>query len=402
MTKYIKLGCLIIAIVLFDACSGNKDEVEIKAENIEINGDLNSNIKIPNGTYKVSNTKNDLILNLKVEFTNTLNSNDFEELSVEFIDKDKTPIVGIEKFEVAKGLWSTNDGVEKIEQGLKKGSGNSYIQLVCAGVHLDEDKLKIMELIKNNAVSFIVNTKLSKQENTQIENNVNDNNLAIIRDFVQAENNRNIDLIMGSFSNNIERYYKVQNPSTSEVRSKYLQVWDRNTSSTNTVKSITKQSDGSYLLITDFNYKLNGENKQKSNCVVEYRLDENNKITSITNDVSTKPIANNTTNNTSNNTSTTTDDFSNSGDENFDKYLDDYEKLMDEYMSFLNKSVKGDFSAMSQASSIMEKAEALDRDMKNAKSNNKLNSQQVQRLMKLEAKLLNASAELMSNLPKMK
>lgn len=80
------------------------------------------------------------------------------------------------------------------------------------------------------------------------------------------------------------------------------------------------------------------------------------------------------------------------GGDDIDAMLDSYEEFVDEYISYVKKAANGDVSALAQYPKVMAKAEALDKKIKSVKSD--LTSSQMQRYMKITAKMTKAAQDL--------
>lgn len=87
-------------------------------------------------------------------------------------------------------------------------------------------------------------------------------------------------------------------------------------------------------------------------------------------------------------------EVSNSGNENYDKVLDDYEAYVDKYLVFLKKANKGDMSAMQEYPALMEKAQDLEKSLKEAENDKSLNASQMKRMVKIQTKMLNAAIDM--------
>ena len=83
-----------------------------------------------------------------------------------------------------------------------------------------------------------------------------------------------------------------------------------------------------------------------------------------------------------------------SGGKNWDKMLDDYEKYVHEYMKFYKSAMKGDQSALSEYPSLLEKATNLSVSMTNAQSDNQLNANQINRMVKIQTEMASAAIEM--------
>lgn len=90
---------------------------------------------------------------------------------------------------------------------------------------------------------------------------------------------------------------------------------------------------------------------------------------------------------------TTSDVISDSGNEDFDKMLVDYDDYVTQYIKFYKKAMKGDDNAFAEYPALMEKATVLSRSMKKAKSENKLTAKQIKKMMEIEMKMLQAASE---------
>mgnify|MGYP003585231245 CR=1 FL=1 len=88
-------------------------------------------------------------------------------------------------------------------------------------------------------------------------------------------------------------------------------------------------------------------------------------------------------------TSSYSDNDSNSNQE-WDEVLDNYEKYVDEYISFLKKANSGDASAMEKYPSLMEKAQEFEESLTQAQDDNSLTATQIKRMAKIQNKMLNA------------
>lgn len=75
---------------------------------------------------------------------------------------------------------------------------------------------------------------------------------------------------------------------------------------------------------------------------------------------------------------------------NWDKLLDDYDSYVDKYVKLYKKAMAGDNSALSEYPSLMQKAEKLQTSLAKAQSDNSLTASQAGRMMKIQNKMLNA------------
>jgi hypothetical protein len=74
---------------------------------------------------------------------------------------------------------------------------------------------------------------------------------------------------------------------------------------------------------------------------------------------------------------------------NWDKVLGDYDKFADQYIKLFKKAQAGDMSALSEYSSVLEKAEKLSSQLENAGSD--LTSAQLAKFTKIQTKIANAA-----------
>lgn len=80
--------------------------------------------------------------------------------------------------------------------------------------------------------------------------------------------------------------------------------------------------------------------------------------------------------------------------ENYDELLDNYESYVDKYLEFLKKVNSENMGAMEDYPELLEKAEDLEKSLKEADNKKQLTKRQMKRLMKIQTKMLNASIEM--------
>jgi hypothetical protein len=80
-----------------------------------------------------------------------------------------------------------------------------------------------------------------------------------------------------------------------------------------------------------------------------------------------------------------------SGSENWDQMLNDYEQYVDEYIKFYKLAMKGDASALSEYPEMMEKATNLSESMQKAQNDNQLSVKQLNRMAKIQTRMLQAA-----------
>lgn len=86
------------------------------------------------------------------------------------------------------------------------------------------------------------------------------------------------------------------------------------------------------------------------------------------------------------------DDSSSSGDEDWDSLIDSYEEYVDKYISYMEKAMKGDMSALAEYPSLLEKVEEYSTKMDKAKGN--MSSAQMSRYMKITNKMTEAAMKM--------
>ncbi len=80
----------------------------------------------------------------------------------------------------------------------------------------------------------------------------------------------------------------------------------------------------------------------------------------------------------------------NSSSKNWDKLLEDYEKYVNQYIKFYKKAQNGNMSALQEYPNLLKKAEKLQRSLEKAKNDNSLSVSQLQKLNRIQFKMLNA------------
>lgn len=82
--------------------------------------------------------------------------------------------------------------------------------------------------------------------------------------FLAAEDERNIETILGYYSRDISRYYDSKKPTFEELMKRYLFIWSFTTNAKNSIQNITKVNDYTYDVQTLFNYYNTKKAEQKS------------------------------------------------------------------------------------------------------------------------------------------
>lgn len=101
----------------------------------------------------------------------------------------------------------------------------------------------------------------------------------IIKNFLVAENNRNIDEIMTFYSTNVGRYWNLINPSHEEIRKQYSLAWVKTHYATNGVIKYEKTGINSFIFSIEFTYHLKKSNIVKQDITKVYFRLSDGKIT---------------------------------------------------------------------------------------------------------------------------
>ena len=75
---------------------------------------------------------------------------------------------------------------------------------------------------------------------------------------------------------------------------------------------------------------------------------------------------------------------------NWDKMLDDYELYVTDYVALYKRAIKGDNDAFLAYPELLEKAENLEKSMKEAEKNKQLTAAQLKRMTKIQVKMIEA------------
>ncbi|MEI6757440.1 MAG: hypothetical protein WCK85_06260 [Chlorobium sp.] len=102
---------------------------------------------------------------------------------------------------------------------------------------------------------------------------------SIIRDFVIAEDNRDLNKIINCFSTDLVRYWDLSYPTHDELIAKYLSVWNKSYQSKNIVTEIRNIDNQTFDLLTEYEYSEFGRTKPFSRTsTVRFHFDDNGKI----------------------------------------------------------------------------------------------------------------------------
>ncbi len=120
-------------------------------------------------------------------------------------------------------------------------------------------------------------TEIDESESVSIV----DNEL-FLKQFLQAEDNRDFDKIYSFFAPNMKRYWSFEYPSYDKLKKEYLASWDRSQYSRNNIQQIEKINDLTFNVYIDFEFlQYNHENEKHVNSELRFIFDENGKITEM-------------------------------------------------------------------------------------------------------------------------
>lgn len=104
-------------------------------------------------------------------------------------------------------------------------------------------------------------------------------NINTIRNFVNAEDERDFSAIEKYFSPNIVSYWDMNYPTSNQLRNRYESIWNKTSDNDNTVDRIEKIGDKTYEMFGEYSYYgiKTGEN-YKIKTHILFVLDDNHKI----------------------------------------------------------------------------------------------------------------------------
>lgn len=126
--------------------------------------------------------------------------------------------------------------------------------------------------------------KLTTNSNEE-KNSTTDNRTTkeeIIKDFIEAEDSRDLDEILTFYSDSPERYWNDLNPSTEQIIEEYKGAWKKYEYTKNAIIDIRRVDRYNYILVTDFLFsKSYGETPKNKRSKVRIIFNEDNKIAQI-------------------------------------------------------------------------------------------------------------------------
>lgn len=155
------------------------------------------------------------------------------------------------------------------------------------------------------------------------------------------------------------------------------------------LKGLLKNGNGEFIatFYMQTPYELIGEDFKK----ILAEKENNLKSFSISSSVVIDEFENNTSDAASESSNDGLSSNDETGSENWDKLLDDYEAYVDDYIRLYKKAMNGDQSALAEYPSLMEKATNLQESMTQAQSDNKLSGKQISRLTTIQTKMIQAA-----------
>lgn len=101
-----------------------------------------------------------------------------------------------------------------------------------------------------------------------------------------------------------------------------------------------------------------------------------------------------TSTSSSSDTDSDNENTSSSDNKEWDKVLDDYEAYVDKNLKIIKKMKNDDLTAIAEYPALMEKAKDLEESLQSAQKNKSLSSKQLNRMMKIQTKMLQATQDM--------
>lgn len=364
MTKTTRLLTLFLFIstCLLLGCS-NKKDISLKPKSTQIKGDLGDYFEVVDKEYKIPIAKNYLEQLISVEVKRK--DKDFP------FDSDKINPFGTngeEQYHVGFGIELLGDnGLIQVNSATEGG---------LSGTYSSEDITSLFKLKKGESgyirwtvnktediKTFQLTSALKKESGTSTSATNSERNFK-----GNINNSYPIEMSLNFENTNISgTYFYTKQKSNIDLKG----------SANENGNLILKEYDKNGALTGTFNGKLVGSNYSgnwtNSNETKNYPFSVSEISTSSTLSMESKveDVVEN------NNTAT-----------NWDKMLDDYDNYVTEYIKFYKKAQKGDNSAITEYSSMMEKAVSLQSSLKNAQNDKSLSGTQAARMLKIQAKML--------------
>ncbi len=336
-------------------CS-NKNEKELKPVSTKVNGDLESLISVVDGTYKVELVSNEMSLNLKLKIEKLLEAGkEFDEINAQVVDDKGMPLTGVGNFLISKGVWGATDDITKLDQAFKKGSGEVVVSLIYSNIG-STTKEEVLKIIIDKGVKFIVNTKVKKTE-------------------------------VSSSGNSLFGIYPIA--STQLLTSLDLENYTKND-----LKIMRNE------IFARYGYIFKTEDMKSYFTTQPWYKPQSNDVTNKLSEIEKKnielikakePYAPNSI--VDNNGEYYNEDGTSSNNSSYDELINSYDRYINQYINLLRKAKNNDMSALTEYPEMLRNAQDLQSKLSNVQG--QLNSSQLQKFIKLQQKLANASLELM-------
>lgn len=213
MKDLVKFSVLVVLITTMCSSCGSKiTEVTVKNKSTEIQGDLNNYLEIVEGSYKILMAGNDLILNIKLRAIKKLEEPNLDEIRAELLDKSDMPLVGVGTFNVSH--WNSSNDIDKINDALKKGSGEIAIQLIYSSWGNKCKESEALKIASEKAKSFSIISKV--KENTSYNSSDDADDTSIISNDDEDDNkttsknsSKNWDKVLSDYESYTNQYIKL-------------------------------------------------------------------------------------------------------------------------------------------------------------------------------------------------
>lgn len=214
---------------------------------------------------------------------------------------NEMPPIGSECFAVGNPSGLEQTLSNGIISGYREANGESYIQHTANIYHGSSGGALFNskgEVIGINTLGFegnlffaigIENLPLNNYKNNvsvsqKTYSKIDDDEaIETIKEYLSTENNRDFSGILSFYSNNMQRYWDLQNPSVKQLSNRYQHAWSIMGSSISDLKDVEKVGANTYIYTTDFIYYSIKDQVYKTvkNSRIKVVFDDNYKIISI-------------------------------------------------------------------------------------------------------------------------
>ena len=372
MKKLFNYLAALILILSLNSCGEGYDAAEVTVKTLStVSGTLSQYVTVDEKDYTVYIDPEDwphcsLALNIAVESDAKLESdtNEVAGLDIEAIllDTNETPI--------SITLEAEYDSKREFQTALKNGAERLAMKFEIGSISAEEAK-KIKE--KAKYVEVKVSGEIKKKETTETyssddiddcldryeavadkyvtaaeKKSKGDNSATVLADFIESSNK--LDEISSKLNEYESGMSKVQKARRDRIMLKMASVADKNSEAAKPTSSSTSTE------IEEVE-------------IEEVEIEEVEEV----------PVM--TTTSSSASTSSTSS-------KNIDKWLDQYEKVMDKYVKVAAKAAKGDMPSITEAASLTEEVTSLASKLDDVKGD--MSAAQAARLAKIAAKMASA------------